>query len=114
MITSFRWSVKFIYSEKATNFFEIFTLLLTLCTLVKSKVKISQNLVAFSEYMNFKFSLVLIIEQQTWVNSFEIRIKHHPTNISFNSFEIIRFRGLDSLKLDSYRHLMYLVVKSEN
>ena len=45
--------VKFIYSEKATKFCEIFTLLLTVCT-VKSKAKISQNFVAFSEYyMNF-------------------------------------------------------------
>ena len=45
--------VKFIYSEEATKFCEIFTLLLTVCTVVKSKVKISQNFVAFSEYMNF-------------------------------------------------------------
>ena len=45
--------VKFIYSEKATKFCEIFTLLLTVCTVVKSKVKILQNFVAFSEYMNF-------------------------------------------------------------
>ena len=33
----------FIYSEKATKFCEIFTLLLNVCTVVKSKVKISQN-----------------------------------------------------------------------
>ena len=46
--------LKFIYSEKATKFCEIFTLLLTVCTVVKSKVKILQNFVAFSEYMNFK------------------------------------------------------------
>ena len=45
--------VKFIYSEKATKFCEIFTLLLTVCTVVKSKVKILQHFVAFSEYMNF-------------------------------------------------------------
>ena len=45
--------LKFIYSEKATKFCEILTLLLTVCTVVKSKVKISQNSVAFSEYMNF-------------------------------------------------------------
>ena len=47
------FDVKFIHSEKATNFCEIFTLLLTVCTVVKSKVKVSQNFVAFSEYMNF-------------------------------------------------------------
>ena len=46
-------SLKFIYSEKATKFCEISTLLLTVCTVVKSKVEISQNFVAFSEYMNF-------------------------------------------------------------
>ena len=48
------WSdeqVKFIYSEKATIFCEIFTLLLTVCTVVKSKVKISQIFEAFSEYV---------------------------------------------------------------
>ena len=45
--------IKFIYSEKAKKFCKIFTLLLTVCTVVKSKVKISQNFVAFSEYMNF-------------------------------------------------------------
>mgnify|MGYP001370235544 CR=1 FL=1 len=46
--------VKFIYSEKATKCFEIFTLLLSYVVPVKSKVKISQNFVAFSEYMNLK------------------------------------------------------------
>jgi hypothetical protein len=46
--------IKFIYSEKATKFCEIFTLLLSYVVSVKSKVKISQNCVAFSEYMNFK------------------------------------------------------------
>ena len=45
--------LKFIYSEKATTFCEIFTLLLTECTVVKNKMKISQNFVAFSEYMKF-------------------------------------------------------------
>ena len=43
--------VKFIYSEKATKFCKIFTLLLTTVHTVKSKVKISQNYVAISEYM---------------------------------------------------------------
>ena len=47
--------IKFIYSEKATKFWEIFTLLLTVCTVVKSKVKISQSFVAFSEYVNFNY-----------------------------------------------------------
>ena len=42
---------KFIYSEKATKFCEIFNY--TKVHTVKSKVKISQHFVAFSEYMNF-------------------------------------------------------------
>ena len=43
--------IKFIYSVKATKFCEIFTLLLSYVVPVKSKLKISQNVVAFSEYM---------------------------------------------------------------
>ena len=46
--------VKFIYSEKATKSCEIFPLLLTAVHTVKSKGKISENFVPFSEYMNFK------------------------------------------------------------
>ena len=40
------------YSEKATKFCEISTLLLSYAVPVKSKVVISQNFVAFSENMN--------------------------------------------------------------
>ena len=47
-----RGVLKFIYFEKATKFCEISTLLLTGTTLDKSKVDISQNFMAFSEYMN--------------------------------------------------------------
>ena len=46
--------LKFIYSEKATEFCEIFSLLLSYVVPVKSKGKISQNFVAVSEYMIFK------------------------------------------------------------
>ena len=42
--------VKFIYSEKARKFCEISTLLLSY---VVRKVDISQNFLAFSEYINF-------------------------------------------------------------
>ena len=45
--------IEFIYSEKDTKFCEIVPLLLTTVHTVKSKWKISQNFVAFSEYMNF-------------------------------------------------------------
>ena len=50
--------VKFIYSEKATKLCKIVTLLLTVFSVVKSKVNISQ-FVAFSEYMNFKAEIGL-------------------------------------------------------
>ena len=45
--------LKFIYSEKATKFCEIPTLLLSYVVPVKSKVEILQNFLAFSQYMNF-------------------------------------------------------------
>ena len=48
---------KFTYSEKATKFCEIFTLLLSyVSSASKSKEKISPNFVAFSEYMNFTWN----------------------------------------------------------
>ena len=59
------YEIKFIYSKKVTKFCEIFTLLLSCVVPVKSKVKISQNFVAFSEYMNFK---VKYSEKATWSN----------------------------------------------
>ena len=46
--------LKFIYFEKATKFCEISTVDLSYVVPVKSTVEISQNVVAFSEYMNFK------------------------------------------------------------
>ena len=54
-------SLKFIYSEKATKVCEIFTLILSYVVPVKNKVKISQNFVAFSEYMNFKSKTFLLL-----------------------------------------------------
>ena len=45
--------LKFINSEKATQFCEISNLLLTVCTVVKNKMEILQNFVAFSEHMIF-------------------------------------------------------------
>ena len=43
------------YSEKATKFCEIFTLLWSYVVSVQSKVKISLTFVAFSEYMSFMY-----------------------------------------------------------
>ena len=58
-----RADLKFIYSEKATKFCEIFTLLLTTVHTVKSKMKILRNFVAFSEYMRFT-----LIQNGLWFN----------------------------------------------
>ena len=52
--------VKFIYSEKATKFWEISTLDLSYVVPVKPTVEISQNFVVFSEYMNFT--------EQNWID----------------------------------------------
>ena len=49
--------LKYIYSEKATEFCEIFPLILTVCTVAKIKGKILQNFVTFSEYMIFTMLL---------------------------------------------------------
>ena len=53
--------VKFIYSEKATKFGEISIVFLSVCTVGKSKVEISQMFVAFSEYTNFTKSIFWLL-----------------------------------------------------
>ena len=55
-IWNLTFPLKFIYSEKATNFCEISTVEFSYVVTVKSMMEISQNFVAFSEYMNFKFN----------------------------------------------------------
>ena len=47
------WQVKFIYSKKTTKFWGNFTFLLTTLHTVKNNVKILQNFVTFSIYLNF-------------------------------------------------------------
>ena len=49
--------LKFIYYEKETKFCKISTVDLFYEVPVKSTMEISQNLVDFSEYMNFKFTM---------------------------------------------------------
>ena len=81
--------IKFIYSEKATKFYEISTLLLSVCTVDKSKVEISQNLVAFSEYTNFKMFIratKYILYVDVAVKSYAILAKKkHTCNIYFRN-----------------------------
>ena len=59
----------YILRRKATKFCKIFTSLLTVCTVVKSMVKISQNFVTSSEYGNFNCNSWLY-ELQFWITVF--------------------------------------------
>ena len=61
--------LKFVYSEKATKFCEISTLLLSTVHTNKSKVEISQNFVAFSEYIIFPSILYESTLQQPYLKS---------------------------------------------
>ena len=74
--------IKFIYSEKATKFCEISTNYLSYVLSVKNKVEISQNFVAFSEYMNLiselyeecelrkDFTPLSVSSMMQWLNDF--------------------------------------------
>ena len=55
------------------KFCEIFPLLLTVCTVVKSKGKILQNFVAFSEHINFKINFDDVIT--TDCGSFDAKVQ---------------------------------------
>ena len=55
--TCFNILVKFIYSDKATNFCKISTVDLFCVVTVKSTMDILPNFAPFSEYMNFKQDL---------------------------------------------------------
>ena len=79
--------IKFIYSEKATKFCEIFPLLLTTVHTVKSKGKISKNFVAFSEYMNFSILERFLLESELlWraygIHSFGRRVNNKTVSIN--------------------------------
>ena len=54
--------LKFVYSEKAAKYCKISTLLLSTVHTDKRKVEISQNFVAFSEYINFKQKNILVCQ----------------------------------------------------
>ena len=67
--------IKFVYSEKATKFCEISTLLLSYVVPIKSKVEISQYFVAFSQYMNF-------YNPAGWANEVQILSVVHSQELS--------------------------------
>ena len=64
MILKEQSHVRFIYSEKTTNFCEISTLVLSYVVPVKSKVEILQNYVAFSDYMNFTYNYYIAVDSR--------------------------------------------------
>ena len=73
--------LKFIYSEKATKFCEIFPLLLTTVHTVESKGKISQNFVAFSEYMNFNKGGLISESFSFWLHIQKNVSNHYPEHL---------------------------------
>ena len=94
---------KFIYSEKATRFCKIFILLLFYVVPVKSKVKILQNVVAFSEYMYFNRS-----ESATmYILIISIGIYYQITSLIFHSiFTQLFSKSHQSLRICFQRRLV--------
>ena len=78
--------IKFVYSEKkGTNFWEISTIDLSDVVTVKSTVEISQNFVAFSEYMNFNLPNILsnYIHISIFIGLLAMKKKLDTSNVSF-------------------------------
>ena len=89
--------LKFIYSEKATKLCKIFTLLLSYVVPVKSKMKILQNFVAFSEYMNFTMSICPLHREM----QIEYRLNPIALCKCVHSAVPRRLKGHSSLKIRS-------------
>ena len=68
--------VKFIYSEKATNFCQFSTLDLSFVVTVKSTVEILKIFVPFSEYMNFNYEFCEFAQVWQHIFSSQIEINH--------------------------------------
>ena len=81
--------VKLVYSEKATKFCKIFPLLLSTVHTDKSKGKIAQNFVAFSEYINFTYnnlfmgSFLEIIFSNSQINFLRFSNQFSPNFVYF-------------------------------
>ena len=98
-----RASLKFVYSEKTTKFCEISTLLLSTVHTDKSKVNISQNFVAFLEYMNFKEK-----NGKKWDIELEINVLRRLKCMSANPQKAIYFQYLN-IQRAFYIHQMVLL-----
>jgi hypothetical protein len=95
--------LKFVYSEKATKFCEISTLLLFVWTADKSKVESSQNFVAFSEYTNFKSESVFLFQiLGSKLNHVPtVHLNRSPLLLSFGSGKFFGFNGPSKYKWES-------------
>ena len=98
-------SLKFIYSEKATKIFKIFTLLLSYVVPVKSKVKISQNFVAFSEYMNFNNAISYMENIFKFYNDLPTRPRKSNVEVVLIMISSLWFVLLSSVASDSTHKL---------
>ena len=119
LIPKFHFFIKFIYSEKAAKFCEIFPLLLTIVHTVKSKGKILQSFVAFSEYMNFNdLSLTRLSQghrKQKYANGCHFcTLLEKAMQISFVSFfsclanRTSRYQKIDASWLVNQLHAPYI------
>ena len=95
-VSQYKGQLKFIYSEKATKFWEIFHLLLTVCTVVQAKVL--QNLVTFSEYINLYFKMYLLVSSILPKNE-----RKNSTLLLWYLTSIVFFRFLEN-----WRHQKYI------
>ena len=98
--------LKFIYSEKATKFCKISTLLLSYVVPIKSKVEILKNFVAFSECMNFNRGCTMmgkiILPRQ---------LKFKYSKKTTQLWHIGRFQMVDLIKLNGSK-TSYFTMKS--
>ena len=89
------------YSEKATKFFEISTLLLTGTTQDKREEEISQNFVVFSEYMNFILPIQFCLG--TFADfPFEGQFAGSPSQKAHKSFKVVMPIGDQIFQLEEY------------
>ena len=78
--------VKFIYSEKATKFWKISKLDLSYVVMVKSTVKISQNFVVFSEFMNFEVHWFIYYVTHS-LKVLDLNVYHHQFTHKYGNVE---------------------------
>ena len=94
----------FVYSEKAAKFCKISTLILSTVHSDKSKVEITQNYVAFSEYMNFNIGLDLFPNLEYWHTCSSPALTQNQSNakniyVSNRSYSILRWLMIIKLNL---------------